>query len=50
MKNWQSGGFGFDGSYHSPEGELDHLLETRGAQKGSDDYDLDYITEQQEVW
>jgi hypothetical protein len=50
MKNWQSDGSGFDGSYHSPEDELGHLLEKRGAQKGSDDRDPDYIPEQQEVW
>jgi hypothetical protein len=39
MKNWQSDGSGFDGSYHSPEDELSHLLEKRGARKGSDDRD-----------
>jgi hypothetical protein len=50
MKNWQSDGSGSDGSYHSPEDELSHLLEKRGAQKGSDDRDPDYIPEQQEVW
>jgi hypothetical protein len=31
MKNWQPDGSGFDGSYHSPEDELGHLLEKRGA-------------------
>jgi hypothetical protein len=47
MNNWQS----YDsGSYHSPEDELGHLLEKRGAQKGLDDRDPDYIPEQQEVW
>jgi hypothetical protein len=31
MKNWQSDGSDFDGSYHSPEDELSHLLEKRGG-------------------
>jgi hypothetical protein len=47
MKNLQSGG---SGSYESPEDEFAHLLPKRRAQKGSDDYDPDYIPEQQEVW
>jgi hypothetical protein len=46
MNNWQSDD---SGSYHIPEDELGHLLEKRGAQKGSDDRDPDYIPEQQEV-
>jgi hypothetical protein len=50
MKNLQSNGSGSDGSYHSSEDELDHLLQKRGAQKCSDDCDPDYILEQQEVW
>jgi hypothetical protein len=50
MKNWQSDGSGSDGSYHSPEDELGHLLKKMGAQKGSDDRDPDYIPKQQEVW
>jgi hypothetical protein len=50
MKNLQSDGSGSDGSYHSPEDKLDHLLEKREAQKGSDDRDPNYIPEQQEVW
>jgi hypothetical protein len=45
MKNWQSDGSSSDGSYHSPEDELGDLLEKRGAQKGSDECDLDYIRE-----
>jgi hypothetical protein len=45
MKNLQSDGSGSDGSYHSPEDELGHLLQKRGAQKGSDDRDPDYIPE-----
>jgi hypothetical protein len=50
MKNLQSDGLGSDGSYHSSEDELNHLLQKRGAQKCSDDCDPDYILEQQEVW
>jgi hypothetical protein len=51
MKNLQSGGSGSsDGSYHSPEDELGHLLEKQRAQKGSDDHDPNYIPEQLEVW
>jgi hypothetical protein len=50
VRNWQSDGTGSDGSYHSPEDELGHLLQKRGAQKGSDDCDPDYIPKQQEVW
>jgi hypothetical protein len=50
IKNLQSDGSGSDGSYHSPEDELGHLLEKRGAWKGSDDRDPNYIIEQQEVW
>jgi hypothetical protein len=50
MKNWQSDGSGSDESYHSPEDELGRLLEKRGAWKGLDDHDPDYIPEQQEVW
>jgi hypothetical protein len=45
MKNLQSDGSGSDGSYHSPEDELSHLLQKRGAQKGSVDCDPDYIPE-----
>jgi hypothetical protein len=30
--------------------ELRHLLEKRGVRKGSDDRDLDYILEQEELW
>jgi hypothetical protein len=34
MKNLQLGGSGSsDGSYHSPEDELSHLLEKRGLRK-----------------
>jgi hypothetical protein len=51
MKNLQSGGSGSSTrSYHKPEDEFTHLLPKRRAQKGSDDRDLDYILEQQEVW
>jgi hypothetical protein len=51
MKNLQSGGSGSSsGSYHSPEDEFTHLLPKRRTRKGSDDHDLDYIPEQQEVW
>jgi hypothetical protein len=45
MKNWQSDGSDSDGSYHSPKNELNHLLEKRGARKGSKDRDPDYIPE-----
>jgi hypothetical protein len=50
MKNWQLDGSGSNKSYHSPMDELCHLLEKRGAQKGSDDHDTDYIPKLQEVW
>jgi hypothetical protein len=50
MKNLQSYGSGSDGSYYSPEDELSHLLQKRGARKGLDDHDPDYIPEQQEIW
>jgi hypothetical protein len=57
VMNWQSDDSNSDGSknngsprlWHSPEDELGHLLDKRRAQKGSDDCDLDYIPEQQEV-
>jgi hypothetical protein len=52
--NWQSGdsnnnGSNNSGSYESPEDELGYLLQKRGAQKGSDELDPDYIPEE-EVW
>jgi hypothetical protein len=50
MRNLQSDCASSDGSYHRPEDELNHLLPKWGAQNGSDDRDLDYIPEQQEVW
>jgi hypothetical protein len=50
VKNWQSDDCSSDGSYHSPEDELGHLLEKRGDQKGSDNRDPNYIPEQEEVW
>jgi hypothetical protein len=37
------------GSYDNPEDELGYLLQKRGARKGSDKQDLDYIPEE-EVW
>jgi hypothetical protein len=37
------------GSYENPEDELDYLLQKRGARKGSDERDPDYIPEE-EVW
>jgi hypothetical protein len=49
VRSWQSDGASSNGSYHSLEDELIHLLEKRGARKGSDDRDPDYIPEQQEV-
>jgi hypothetical protein len=46
MKNLQSGGLGSSsGSYHSPDDEFAHLLPKNRAQKGSDDYDPNYIPE-----
>jgi hypothetical protein len=36
-------------SYESPEDELGYLLHKRGAQKGSDERDPDYIPVE-EVW
>jgi hypothetical protein len=51
MRNLQSGGSGSSsGSYHSSKDEFSHLLPKRGARKGLDDRDPDYIPEQQEVW
>jgi hypothetical protein len=57
--NWQSGdsdnngsdnsGSDNSGSYENPEDELGYLLQKREAQKGSDELDPDYITEE-EVW
>jgi hypothetical protein len=52
--NWQSGdsnnnGSNNSGSYENPDDELSYLLQKRGAQKGSDKRDLDYIPEE-EVW
>jgi hypothetical protein len=36
-------------SYENPKDELDYLLQKRGARKGSDEQDPDYISEE-EVW
>jgi hypothetical protein len=52
--NWQFGDSNNNGSknsrsYENPEDELDYLLQKRGAQKGSDEQDPDYIPEE-EVW
>jgi hypothetical protein len=52
--NWQFGdsnnnGSDNSGSYENPEDELGYLLQKRGAQKGSDERDPDYIPEE-EVW
>jgi hypothetical protein len=46
VRNWRSNEASSVGSYHSPEDEFGHLLQKRGAQKGSDDRDPDYIPEQ----
>jgi hypothetical protein len=35
------------GSYESPEAELGYLLQKRGAWKGLDESDLDYIPEEE---
>jgi hypothetical protein len=52
--NWKFGdsnnnGFDNDGSYENAEDELGYLLHKRGAQKGSDERDPDYIPKE-EVW
>jgi hypothetical protein len=52
--NWQFGdsnnnGSDNSGSYENPEDELGYLLQKRGARKGSDERDPDYILEE-EVW
>jgi hypothetical protein len=57
--NWQSGnsdnngsdnsGFDNSGAYENPEDELGYLLQKRGARKGSDERDPNYIPEE-EVW
>jgi hypothetical protein len=48
MMNLQLGGSSSSsGLYHSPEDELGHILLKRGARKGLDDCDSDYIPEQQ---
>jgi hypothetical protein len=52
--NWQSGDSDNNrsdnsGSYENPEDELGYLLHKRGAQKGSDERDPNYIPEE-EVW
>jgi hypothetical protein len=52
--NWQSGdsdndGSDNSGSYGNLEDELRYLLQKRGARKGSDERDPDYIPEE-EVW
>jgi hypothetical protein len=51
---WQSddsdnNGSDNSGSYENPEDELGYLLQKRGARKGSDERDPDYIPEE-EVW
>jgi hypothetical protein len=52
--NWQFSDSNNNGSknsrsYDKPEDELGYLLQKRGAQKGSDEQDRDYISEE-EVW
>jgi hypothetical protein len=52
--NWQSGDSNNNesdnsGSNESPEDKLRYLLQKRGAQKGSDERDPDYIPGE-EVW
>ena len=52
--DWQFGdsdnnGSDNSGSYESPEDELGYLLHKRGARKGSDERDPDYIPVE-EVW
>jgi hypothetical protein len=52
--NWQSDnsdniGSDNSGSYENSDDELDYLLQKRGARKGSDERDPNYIPEE-EVW
>jgi hypothetical protein len=52
--NWQFGdsnnnGSKNSGSYENPKDELGYLLQKRGARKGSDEWDPDYIAEE-EIW
>jgi hypothetical protein len=52
--NWQSDDSDNNGSdnsrsYENPEDELGYLLQKRGAQKGSDKRDPNYIPEE-EIW
>jgi hypothetical protein len=52
--NWQSDNSDNNGSnnsrsYENPEDELSYLLQKRGARKGSDKRDPNYISEE-EVW
>jgi hypothetical protein len=52
--NWQFGNSNNNGSdncrsYENPEDELGYLLQKRGARKGLDEWDLDYIPEE-EIW
>jgi hypothetical protein len=52
--NWQSGNSDNNGSnnsrsYENPEDKLSYLLQKRGARKGSDKRDPNYIPEE-EVW
>jgi hypothetical protein len=49
--NWQSSdsdnnGSDNSGSYETLKDELSYLLQKRGAQKGSDEQDLNYIPEE----
>jgi hypothetical protein len=51
VMNWQSGdsnnnGSDNSGSYESPEDELGYLLQKKGARKGSDEGDPNYIPEE----
>ena len=52
--NWQFGdsnnnGSKNSGSYENPEDELSYLLQKREPRKGSDEWDPDYIPEE-EIW
>jgi hypothetical protein len=52
VMNWQSGnsdnnGSDNSGSYENSEDELGYLLQKRGARKGSDKWDPDYIPEEE---
>jgi hypothetical protein len=48
-RTWQSDDSDNSGSFENSKDELGYLLQKRGARKGSDERDPDYIPEE-EVW